>query len=224
MDHSKHHHHHAHNMESEIKTTVTYNNGKVVIKLEDDNGNPPELSTQHEKLMHFIIVSNDLKEYFHLHPTKEQQGIYTVNQLLKDGTYQAFVDITPKNKAYQIKPNILQVGTKDTSKVNLDGKDNWTKEQNGKTITLVDVDATVGEEVPLVFHMHGEKPEPHLGALGHVVIVDENVETYIHVHPASADTTTFNAYFTKPGMYKIWAEFKFSNNKYVYPFVIEVKE
>lgn len=223
MDHSKHHHH-DHNVESEVKTNVIYNEGKVLIKLEDDNGNSPELSIQHEKEMHFMIVSNDLEKYYHLHPEKEQQGAYTVNQVLNDGTYQAFIDITPENKAYQIVPNTLQVGANETSKVNLEGNDTWTKECDGKTVTLSSVDATVGEEVPLIFDTHGEKPDPYLGALGHVIIVDEDVKQYIHVHPASEDTTIFNAHFSKPGMYKIWVEFKFGDTVNVYPFIIEVKE
>lgn len=225
MDHSHHnHYHHDHQVESEVKTNVTYKDGKVFIRLKDDNGIPSELAVQHEKEMHFIIVSNDLEEYYHLHPEKEQQGVYAVSQPLNDGTYQAFVDIAPENKAYQIIPNTLQVGTKETSNVNLDEKDDWTKERTGKTVTLEAVDATVGEEVPLVFDTHGEKPDPYLGALGHVVIVDGDVEQYIHVHPASDDTTTFNAHFSKPGMYKIWVEFKFGDNVHVYPFIIEVKE
>ncbi|HLS10178.1 hypothetical protein [Lentibacillus sp.] len=224
MDHSKYNHHHDHSVESEVKTNVRYNSGIVFIELEDDNGNPSDLTVQHEKEMHFIIVSNDLDEYYHLHPEKEQQGSYAVNQKLNDGTYQAFVDIAPENKVYQVTPNTLQVGTRETSKVNLVGKDTWTKERDGKTVTLDAVDATVGQEVPLVFDMRGEKPDQHLGALGHVVIVDEDVEQYIHVHPGSEDTTTFNAHFSKPGMYKIWAEFKFDDNEHVYPFIIEVKE
>lgn len=112
----------------------------------------------------------------------------------------------------------------ETDKVSLESEDKWTKEIDGKTVTLEDVNAAVEEEVPLVFDTHGEKPDPHLGALGHVVIVDEEVEQYIHVHPASEDTTTFNAHFSKPGKYKIWAEFKFGDNVNVYPFFLEVKE
>src|SRR5699024_11556739 len=104
-------------------------------------------------------------------------------------------------------PNTLQVGTNETSKTNLEGMDNWTKERDGKTVTLGDVDATIGEEVPLVFDTHGEKPDPLLGALGHVVIVDENVEQYIHVNPAADDITNFNSRFLKQGMYKISSDF-----------------
>ncbi|WP_088051919.1 hypothetical protein [Virgibacillus dakarensis] len=224
MDYSKHNHHNGHHAKSAVKTSVSYDNGKILIKVEDNIGTPPVLAAQHEKEMHFIIVSNDLEKYYHLHPTKEQPGFYVANKDLSEGTYQAFVDIEPENKAYQVTPNTLQVGTNETSKTNLEGMDNWTKERDGKTVTLGDVDATVGEEVQLVFDTHGEKLNLHLGALGHVVIIDEDVEQYIHVHPAADDITTFIAHFTDPGMYKVWAEFKFGDNVHVYPFIIEVKE
>lgn len=178
----------------------------------------------HEKEMHFILISNDLEEYYHLHPEKEEEGRFRVNQALEDGTYQAFVDIVPETKAYTPAPNLLQVGTEETAKAHLHADNEWTKEVEGKTVTLEEVEAIAGEEVPLNFDMHGEQPETHLGALGHVVIVDEGAEEYIHVHPASEDSTTFNAHFTEPGMYKVWAEFKFDGEIHVYPFVLEVKE
>ncbi|WP_227994992.1 hypothetical protein [Oceanobacillus sp. CFH 90083] len=223
MDHSKHDHHN-HQEESEVKTNVTYNDEKISIELEGHEGAAPELAVEHEKEMHFIMVSNDLEEYYHLHPEKEQEGLYTINQPLNAGTYQAFVDIAPEGKAYQPAPNTVQVGTSETNKTSLEKEDNWTKEMDGKTVTLEDVEATAGEEVSLVFDMHGEKPEHHLGALGHVVIVDEGAEQYIHVHPDSEDTTSFHAHFPKPGMYKIWAEFKFGDEVHTYPFIIEVAE
>lgn len=71
--------------------------------------------------------------------------------------------------------------------------------------------------------MKDAKPEPHLGALGHVVVLDEDGEKYIHVHPVADDKTVFDTKFEKPGIYKIWAEFKFEGQVNVYPFVIEVK-
>ncbi|GAB2562903.1 hypothetical protein [Gracilibacillus alcaliphilus] len=218
------HHHHEHAVESEIKVGVTYHDGKIAIALEGKKGTAPELVLAHEKEMHFIMVSNDLEAYYHLHPEKEQDGLYTINQPLNDGTYQAFVDTTPKDKAYQVAPNTVQVGAKKTDKADLNHDDHWTKEVDGKTVTLEDVKAVAGEAVPLVFDMHGEKPEHHLGALGHVVIVDEGVEQYIHVHPDADNTTSFHAHFPKPGMYKIWAEFQFADAVYTYSFIIEVSE
>ncbi|WP_339285127.1 hypothetical protein [Oceanobacillus sp. FSL K6-3682] len=222
MDHS--HHHHNYSDESEVKATVTYKDGKISISLEDNTGKAPELALAHEKELHFIMVSNDLEHYYHLHPEKEQDGLYTINHHLNDGTYKAFVDITPKKKAYQAAPNTVQVGTNETGKAALKPDDDWIKEMDGKTVTLENVKAEAGKAVPLNFNMHGETPEPHLGALGHVVIVDEAAEQYIHVHPDSDDTTTFHAHFPKQGMYKIWAEFQFGDKVHIYSFIIEVSK
>ena len=48
----------------------------------------------HEK-EHFVLVSNDMEKYYHLHPQKHE-GLFIINQQLEPGTYQAFVDVTPK--------------------------------------------------------------------------------------------------------------------------------
>ncbi|MDQ0272175.1 hypothetical protein [Cytobacillus purgationiresistens] len=71
--------------------------------------------------------------------------------------------------------------------------------------------------------MKDAKTEPHLGALGNVVILYEDGGKYIHVHPVADDKTVFETQFDKPDIYKLWAEFKFGEQVNAYPFVIEVK-
>lgn len=77
-------------------------------------------------------------------------------------------------------------------------------------------------ERKLNFNIKNAIAEPYLGALGHVVIIDEKVEKFIHVHPISDESTLFQTQFDKPGLYKLWAEFKFDEAVTVYPFVIKV--
>jgi hypothetical protein len=43
------------------------------------------------------------------------------------------------------------------------------------------------------------------------------------VHPTSEEKTLFETKFDKPGIYKVWGEFKFDGKVGSYPFVIEVK-
>lgn len=100
----------------------------------------------------------------------------------------------------------------------------FTKTINGQTVELTTRSFEVNKEVGLNFDVKGENPEEYLGALGHVVILDEAGEKFIHVHPVSNDKTVFETQFDKPGIYKLWAEFKFHGQVNAYPFVIEVKK
>ncbi|MBY0221430.1 hypothetical protein [Sporosarcina aquimarina] len=80
-----------------------------------------------------------------------------------------------------------------------------------------------GQDISLLFDLRGATPEPYLGALGHVVILDENAEHFIHVHPVSDDKTQFKTVLTEAGKYKLWAEFQFDGEVYVYAYVIEIR-
>mgnify|MGYP006926383641 FL=1 len=94
------HNHEYHSNKPEIKANVVYRDGNIEITLEDEFNNAPLLDTMHEKEMHFVLVSNDMEKYYHLHPQKKHEGLFIINQQLEPGTYQAFVDVTPKNHVY----------------------------------------------------------------------------------------------------------------------------
>ena len=51
----------------------------------------------------------------------------------------------------------------------------------------------------------------YLGALGHVVVISEDTEQYLHVHPNDqADkgpNIGFNTNFEKPGLYRVFLQF-----------------
>lgn len=82
MNHHNHsHHYHDHSGKSEVKTTVTYKDGKISIALEDNTGKVPELALAHEKEMHFIMVSNNLEQYYHLHSKKSRKTFIPFNNL-----------------------------------------------------------------------------------------------------------------------------------------------
>lgn len=225
---NSHHEHenHSANTISEVTPKVSYANGEITIELKDKNNHVPELEVSHEKYMHFIVVSSDLKEYHHLHPEKKGDGIYKQKVSLPGHSYKAFVDIKPKGLQYSVTPIEFHVG-----ETNHEHGDNelvadtgFTKTINGQTVELTIESFEVNKEITLNFDVRDTTPEPHLGALGHVVVLDEDGEKYIHVHPVADDKTVFETQFDKPGIYKLWAEFKFGEQVNVYPFVIEVKE
>ncbi|OLS34262.1 hypothetical protein [Bacillus sp. MRMR6] len=219
------HEDHSTNTTSEVTTKVSYANGEITIELKDINNHVPELEVSHEKYMHFIVVSSDLKEYHHLHPEKKGDGIYQQKVSLVGNSYKAFVDIKPKGLQYSVMPIEFHVGEThhELGDNELVADSAFTKTINGQTVELTTQSFEANKEIILNFDVKGVIPEPYLGALGHVVILDEDGEKYIHVHPVSNDQTVFETQFDKPGIYKLWAEFKFGGQVNVYPFVIEVK-
>ncbi len=68
--------------------------------------------------------------------------------------------------------------------------------------------------------------EPYLGAVGHVVILSADAESYLHVHPldekASGPDAEFATIFRKAA-YKIWGQFQHNGEILTVPFVVDVK-
>ncbi len=211
--------------ESEVVTNVKYEDGLIIIDLKDKDHKSPELEISHEKIMHLIIVSADLKDYYHLHPEEKGNGMYTQKFDLPKNSYKVFVDIKPKNLSYQVSPIELQVGKGhgEHKGNSLKVDTNLTKTINEKTVELTTTELGINKDVTLSFDTKGISPEPYLGALGHVVILDDKGEKFVHVHPTSEEKTLFETKFDKPGIYKVWGEFKFDGKVNSYPFVIKVK-
>ena len=226
MDHHAEHHHHTVSGESDVAANVSYKDRVITIELKDKDGNAPELGISHEKKMHFIIVNADLQEYYHGHPEKQGEGIYTLQKELTDNEYKVFVDIAPKNLSYTVSPIELHVGDAHhhghTSN-DLSVAQELTQTVDGHTIELNATTFEAGQDISLQFDTKGEVPEPYLGALGHVIILDEDAEKFIHVHPAAKDRTQFDTVIPKAGKYKLWAEFQFNGKVSVYSYVIEAK-
>jgi hypothetical protein len=89
------------------------------------------------------------------------------------------------------------------------------------------------KEVILNFNIQDESTkapitnlQPYLGAVGHVVILTEDTEQYLHVHPIDEKTSgpeaRFATTFPKSGIYKIWAQFKHNDKVFTVPFVVKI--
>jgi hypothetical protein len=70
-----------------------------------------QFDTAHEKLMHLILVRNDLSYFTHLHSESVNKGKlqFTAN-LPVDGQYNAFADYVPKGSTQQVSTQTLSVG------------------------------------------------------------------------------------------------------------------
>ena len=219
------HEHGDSHQSSDVKAKVTYNNSALTITLADKDGNPVDnLEVNHEKIIHLIVVDEGLEKYYHLHPEKTGVGTFQVKQPLENGNYKAFVDIKPKGLNYEVMPVKIKIGeaahnhphslTPDTS---------LEKRVEGEKVQMKMSSQKLSQPVTLSFSLDKTKLEPYLGAAGHVVILDEKGEHYLHVHPVKENEPVFQTEFDRPGVYKIWAEFKQNGKVRVFPFVVEIK-
>ena len=217
-------HHESNANESEVKSDLHYQNGIINISLKDKSGVPvTKFEVNHEKIFHLIVVDEQLNQYYHLHPKNLGGGKFQIEKHLNDGSYKAFIDIKPKNLKYVIKPVQFNIG-KPVSVHNpsLSPDTKQTKEVEGKTVTLEMSSQMAHKMITLDFKLDTSNLEPYLGAMGHVVILDDQATHYLHVHPKENGKPIFVTEFEKPGIYKIWAEFKQDGVVRAFPFVVKI--
>ncbi|MED1470421.1 hypothetical protein [Bacillus salipaludis] len=210
----------------EVKPTFSYKDGKIEITLKDMQSNPVnDLEVNHEKLMHLIVVNDHLDQYYHIHPKKVGPGKFVIPYPLAEGNYIAFIDVKPKNLNYKVEPVPFKVGNTVSSHTHpsLVPDQTFVKTIDGEKVEMNVSSFVAGTPVTLVFQLDDSKLEQYLGAAGHVVILNEDANQYLHVHPKDEQRPVFETQFDHPGTYKIWAEFKQAGKVRVFPFIIKIK-
>lgn len=228
-DESSHEHeaqHSSHDGPNEVVTSVQADKEEIRIFLKDTAGNPVnELEVNHEKLLHFIVVDENLQKYVHVHPEQTDHGKFVIANMLPEGAYKAYIDMKPKNLNYHVEPISFVVGSpsglmkKDTLKPDKQ----LTQQIDGETVSLKLSSNDTNKPVTLAFDLDKTNLSPYLGAIGHVVILDESGQKFLHVHPTNESEAVFETQFQQPGLYKIWAEFKQNGKVRAFPFVVEIK-
>jgi hypothetical protein len=218
----------AHKETSEVNAFVQSSTDEIKIFLKDKTGNPVnDLEVNHEKLLHLIIVDEHLQNYYHVHPEQSGKGEFRMENNLPEGFYKAFIDIKPKNLAYDVAPVPFIVGNPsgltNTHNDELKPDNHFTQNIDGERVLLNLSSAKVNQPVTLAFDLDKTNLSPYLGAMGHVVILDEMAQHFLHVHPANDKEPIFETQFKQPGIYKIWAEFKQDGKVRAFPFVVEIK-
>lgn len=217
----------SHSEGSQVNAFVFNDKNHIKIFLKDKAGNPvDDLEVNHEKVFHLIIVDEQLQKYYHVHPEKTDKGEFTIANSLPDGYYKAFVDIKPKNFTYEVEPVPFVVGNpiSDSHGHVLVPDTIFSKTVDGENVKLSVSTFKANETVQLSFELDQTNLTPYLGAMGHVVILDEYGKKFLHVHPTNETEPIFETKFSKPGIYKIWGEFLQNGKVRAFPFVIKVTE
>lgn len=211
------------------------NEQTLQIDIKDTIGNPIDrFDIEHEKLMHLIIVSEDLSIFQHLHPEYKGNGQFNVStNFPKGGRYKLIADVVPSGQA----------GSTVTKWIDIEGKGNQeevivneslTKVIDGRRITLSFTEQIQSnKDMTMIFKLQDDLTKApindlktYLGAIGHVVIVSKDGEQYVHSHPMNNNTAgpeaNFMTIFPEPGVYKIWGQFNHQGEIVTVPFVVNV--
>lgn len=209
---------------------------EVTIEIVDIAGSPvQQFEIAHEKLMHFIIVSKDLTYFEHIHPEYQENGVFKVTtKFPTGGDYTLFAEFVPKSQDQPVvKSDRVAIIGESEAPAPLEVDTKLIKEVANKEVSLQFGHLMAGMDLELTYSFRDVNTkqsitnlQPYLGALGHVIIISEGAEGYIHVHPMESKATgpeaRFVANFPESGTYKIWGQFKHNGKEFTVPFTVEV--
>jgi major membrane immunogen (membrane-anchored lipoprotein) len=207
----------------------------ITVNIQDKDGKPiDQFDVNHEKQMHIIVVSKDLSFFNHIHPENKGNGEFTVTtQFPAAGEYEVISDFIPTGIGAMSKTQWLTVQGNAAAPQPIEPDPSLTKVVDGKEVTLSFDHLMANMELELNFNIKDAKTgkpvtnlEPYLGAVGHVVILNQNAGEYLHVHPieekAKGPDAKFMATFPHSGVFKIWGQFQQNGKVFVVPFVVKV--
>jgi hypothetical protein len=190
----------------------------------------------HDKLLHLIVVRNDLAVFQHVHPTLDAEGTWTVPlNLARAGDYRVFADFMPSGgPALTLGANLHVAGRYDPQPLPAAAA---TAQVDGFTVKLNGT-PKAGEASMLTLSVDRDgKPvddlQPYLGAYGHLVAVRASDLAYLHVHPMGepGDGTTtpgpdivFHTTFPSTGSYRLFLDFQHGGVVRTAAFTVNVSE
>lgn len=184
-----------------------------------------DFDIQHEKKMHLLIVRSDLGIFSHEHPEQQDDGSFRLRYTFpKGGDYRLFADVAPRGAGSQVLLAKLRVSGDSGEKFDMGAAAPAGETTAGTLrVALENPPAAaqpVGRTIPLSFRIDDASSktpatnlEPYLGALGHLILIHADGETFVHSHPDELDEQNgkagvlrFLARFPKEGMYRGWIQ------------------
>lgn len=181
----------------------------------------------HDAPMHLIVARRDLSTYQHLHPTRADDGSWTVPLRLDEpGVYRVFADFTSNGQRATLGADVSVPGTFQPRAV----PEPTTSATTGPyEVRVTTTPADDGETVDFTV-LRGGAPvtdlEPYLGAQGHLVALREGDLSFLHVHPldgeAAAGHIAFAVQYPSDGRYRLFLQFKHEGRVHTVAFTREV--
>ena len=178
----------------------------------------------HDRGLHLIVASRDLREFAHVHPVRDAEGRWTVDlPSFPAGAYRAFADFQPAGgEQYTLGVDLTVPGSV--------GPIDPLQEQLTDTVGGFDVALEhAGEEVTITVRRGDEviTTEPYLGAAGHLVALRDGDLAYLHVHPLDdepAGPVRFAIDVPSAGTYALFFDFQVDGVVNTARFVLEASD
>lgn len=196
----------------------------IDIQIQDDKGQKvADFDIFQEKLMHLILVSDDLAFFSHLHPEHQGSGHFQTKAMLPSvGAYTLFSDYKPAGQREQVSVLKLRMKGMEKSSGVTDMKITEKVVQDTRVrMNFSPKTVNANEDAIVTFdlkQLSDGKPvtglEPYLGEKGHLVVIRQSApltdKDYIHAHAmkeGEASEIKFTTRFPDKGLYKLWCQF-----------------
>jgi cytochrome oxidase Cu insertion factor (SCO1/SenC/PrrC family) len=202
------------------------------------------------KLVHLIVVSDDLLDFQHLHPVLGADGHFRLTIAFpRATTYHLYADATPTGRANGVIRFDVPIGH-ETSASRPSSVSSDEAHAGPYVVRVSAVHVAARQDVPLLFSIqHGGLPatdlHPYLGAYAHVIAIGVSDLSYQHAHPMTPGmmdmgesaqmaapldpsatvpaTMTVHVRFPRSGLFRIWIQFRGGSSVFAAPFVVEAR-
>ena len=149
-----------------------------------DGSSVTDFDVLHERRLHLIVLSRNLVDYLHLHPTMDSNGLWQVAvPPLNPGSYRVYADFQPTGGERITLGTDLQVSGP-VPTVALPAMSTMA-ETDGYQVAMSGVPMVGSSTINFDVSRDGQSltPDPYLGAAGHLVVIRAGDLGYLHVHP-----------------------------------------
>lgn len=156
------------------------------------------LKVVHEKLMHLLVISDDLAQFNHVHPEQQQtDGSFRLKYKFPNGgVFKLYADFTPQNAEQIINVFDVNVAGEKREKTPLVADKELTKTVDGLTFSIkTNQPIKAGSATGLDFYVTDESSklvtdlQTYLGAMAHFVVISEDTTKFLHVHAMEGKLT-----------------------------------
>jgi hypothetical protein len=166
---------------------------QLTLAVKDSLGrNTGAIEIVHEKPMHLMIVSDDLGDFFHIHPTLTEDNVLSVTHVFPHGgDYRLFADFTPVGGGNHIESFSVNVQGAGRAAIPLHPDAAWTVTAGSVRMTLAsDKPLRAGEDIGFSINLADAKTgaplhdlQRYLGAWAHIAMISQDTQDFLHVHP-----------------------------------------